>query len=174
MDGNTVSTNTIQTPYIQSVTLPSGSFKLASGFKRWVASVVDGIIQGVPIIILVISFAVLGDYLDQSTSTSDDLIGILVLLACCGLGFAVLGIMYFVNAYWPSINNGQTFGKKLLGIKVIDEYGNNPTFSKHFLRYTLHLVLANIIGPIAYVTIIFHDKKQAVYDLIVNTFVVEA
>lgn len=44
----------------------------------------------------------------------------------------VLGIIYF--GYIPFKMNGQTFGKKILKIKAVDEYGENPTFFKHCVR----------------------------------------
>jgi len=44
----------------------------------------------------------------------------------------IIGVIYFV--YMPYKMNGQTLGKKVLKIKAVNEYGENPTLMQHALR----------------------------------------
>ena len=44
----------------------------------------------------------------------------------------IIGILYF--ALLPFLWNGQTLGKRFLGIKAINEFGENPSFIKHLVR----------------------------------------
>ena len=60
----------------------------------------------------------------------------------------VLGTVYFVIIPWKW--NGQTLAKKLLKIKAINEYGENPTLWQHFVRgiqnWTAYFGIFMIIG----------------------------
>jgi len=44
----------------------------------------------------------------------------------------IVGILYY--AYVPWIKDGKTLGKSLMGVKVVDERGRNPSVLKHMLR----------------------------------------
>jgi uncharacterized RDD family membrane protein YckC len=44
----------------------------------------------------------------------------------------LLSIIYFV--YMPFKMEGQTLGKKLMKLKAVNEYGENPSFIQHFFR----------------------------------------
>ncbi len=44
----------------------------------------------------------------------------------------ILGVVYF--SFVPYKMNGQTLGKKFLGIKAINEFGENPSFVQHLIR----------------------------------------
>ena len=44
----------------------------------------------------------------------------------------LLGVIYF--SFIPYKWNGQTLGKKMLSIKAINEFGENPSFMQHLIR----------------------------------------
>ena len=110
----------------------------------------------------------------------------------------IIGILYF--ALLPFLWNGQTLGKKFLGIKAINEFGENPSFMKHFIRaiqnwgayvmfpitfviyinYVTYLVLATAIGLIPSIAIIIslimllsREDGKGLHDLIAGTNVVK-
>lgn len=146
--------------------------RLAGGFPRWVAALIDSLILGIPIAVICLSLFVAATVLADNPNTES--IGIImIILTFCLYVILILAGMFFYEIYWPANHNGQTFGKKFMKIKIIDENGQNPQLSKHFLRLLMKIVFANIIGPFAYITILFHEKKQALYDMVANTYVVE-
>ena len=110
----------------------------------------------------------------------------------------VIGILYF--ALLPFLWNGQTLGKKFLGIKAINEFGENPSFMKHFIRaiqnwgayvmfpitfviyvnYVTYLILSTAIGLIPNVAIVIslimllsREDGKGLHDLIAGTNVVK-
>jgi len=122
--------------------------------RRFIAALIDGII------ITVFSF----------------LVGIVLGLAGANaqgaLSYAVgllLGIGYYV--FYQS-SAGQTLGKKVLGIKVVDAQGNKPTAITFFLREIIGKAVSGIILGIGYLMVLWDGKKQALHDKIASTYVV--
>jgi len=78
------------------------------------------------------------------------------------------------------IQNGQTIGKKVLGIKIVDLNGDLPTIKKHLLpRYATYFLPAQVpvVGPyISAINIlfIFGKQKRCIHDYIAGTKVVES
>jgi uncharacterized RDD family membrane protein YckC len=77
-----------------------------------------------------------------------------------------LAILYILLA--DGLPGGQSFGKKALRMRVIDERtGRDCTFGKSFLRN----ILLAILGPIDWV-FIFGKKRQRLGDQVAGTIVV--
>jgi uncharacterized RDD family membrane protein YckC len=76
--------------------------------------------------------------------------------------------------------NGQTIGKKLLGIKVARKDGSRATLARiFFLRYLLNTLIGFIpvIGPLyglIDVLFIFGEPKRCCHDYIADTIVIRA
>ena len=69
--------------------------------------------------------------------------------------------------------NGQSWGKKILKIKVIKMDGMPATFSAYFLRWILRLVeVVVFLGSLATITIILNRKGQRLGDMAANTTVI--
>jgi len=69
--------------------------------------------------------------------------------------------------------NGQSWGKKILKIKVIKTDGTNITFSSYFLRWITGLIeVYAFLGSIATFAIIFSRKGQRLGDIAANTAVI--
>lgn len=69
--------------------------------------------------------------------------------------------------------NGQSWGKKILKIKVIKIDGTVTTFSSYFLRWIIRLVeILAMFGSLAMVTIILNRKGQRLGDIAANTTVI--
>lgn len=111
--------------------------------ERFVAAIIDAIILGivvaVPTILYLfkdglegmVDFMLGGTGFDGAGNIaySDEYYIFLAISTIIGL---VLSVLYFV--YMPYKMNGQTLGKKIMRIKAIDDFGNNPTFKQHFIR----------------------------------------
>ena len=105
--------------------------------------------------------------------------GIIVFTASLVLGFAsfgtglVLGLVapWLYEALMVASTNQATLGKMALGLKVTDANGQQLSFThatgRHFAKY-----LSGILLCAGYIIAAFTERKQALHDLIVNTYVV--
>lgn len=112
----------------------------------------------------------------------------------------IIGILYF--GLLPYKKNGQTWGKKILRIKAVDEYGENPTFIKHLIRaiqnWTVYIsvpflllmlivneeifiivfgLFGNVMNLVVFVSLILvfaREDGRGIHDLLANTMVVSA
>lgn len=69
--------------------------------------------------------------------------------------------------------DGQSWGKKILKIKVIKIDGTPATFSNYFLRWIFRLIeILAVAGSVAMITIILNRKGQRLGDIAANTTVI--
>jgi uncharacterized RDD family membrane protein YckC len=69
--------------------------------------------------------------------------------------------------------NGQSWGKKILKIRVVKMDGTPATFSSYFLRWILRLIeILVMFGSLATITIILNRKGQRIGDIAANTAVI--
>lgn len=66
--------------------------------------------------------------------------------------------IYFI--YLPS-KSGQTFGKKMVGIKVVNEQGKIPSISQFLLRETIGRFISVMFFSLGYLWILWDKKRQA-------------
>jgi uncharacterized RDD family membrane protein YckC len=81
--------------------------------------------------------------------------------------------VFFYTLLWEVFNQGQTPGKKLLGIRVVMKDGSVPTLSAYLLRWLLMFVdfyLFNFVGAL---TIMLTKNRQRVGDLAAGTLVIK-
>jgi uncharacterized RDD family membrane protein YckC len=134
--------------------------RYAGFWVRFVATLIDSILLG--LISGVLSFAL-------SFSLAEGANEIISLLAnIIGL---VISIGYYV-VYQQK--NGQTIGKKVMNIKVVDYNGKTPTMFSFFLREIIGKTISGLILFIGYFMVIWDKRKQALHDKIAGTFVVYA
>lgn len=71
-------------------------------------------------------------------------------------------ILYFV--VFQKFNNGQTLGKKIMGIKVVDESDNNPSIWKYLLRESfIYFMRIGCIIPILINVIALFITNELIY-----------
>lgn len=63
-----------------------------------------------------------------------------------------------------------TVGKKLLGIRVTDLYGNRISFGRATGRY-FGMILSGMICFIGFIMVAFTEKKQGLHDMLAGTLV---
>lgn len=146
----------------------SSDLELASRWSRLGASILDSIL----LILALMPFMYgLGwfDILLQGEEPS--------LLFSLGMG--VLGIIIFfaINIKFL-LSNGQTVGKKLVNIKIVDMYGARPILASHLLKRYLTYFVPNQVpyigGVFAFINVlfIFREDKRCIHDLLAGTQVV--
>ena len=165
-----MSDNIYQAPQSQVEVPVESDFVLASRGARFGASFIDGLI--LLLIIVPLGFLV-GFYqivFEQGVPTTAQNLT----MAVAGVGAFLLVNSYFLNL------NGQTIGKKIVGIKIVDLNGEKPAFAKLLgLRYVPQWIVSYIPfinTPLVLIDIlfIFRSDKRCVHDLIAGTQVVEA
>lgn len=138
-------------------------YKLASVGRRFGALVIDGIIVSFLTGLVTFPFGLwpFGN-LDWAHS-----------------GFSIVkysGVMFFVALVYYSLleagTSHATFGKKLLGIAVLDMDGQGLTLSKSLVRNLAKIVSGNLF-VLGFAFAFFTRKNQALHDLLGGTVVVD-
>ena len=154
-------------------------FKKVSG-ERIVAAILDsiivGIIAGIPMVIFLVieGFDLFMDfYVDGAgmVQTGDSYNLMTVISTVAGV---VVGVIYF--CYVPYKWNGQTLGKRVMNIKAIDEFGNNPTFKQHLIRGVQNWsgYVAIIMVPLLYVDMMLFSILTSTFTSVASLLVFAA
>jgi uncharacterized RDD family membrane protein YckC len=148
---------------------------LASWGSRLAAYLIDALILLVPVIVLTIIVVAAA----AGSDVAGWVTGIIGFLAYLVVGFL----------YWPLLmaregpHNGQTFGKQMLGIRVVRDGGERMSFGWAALREIVVKgfavgVAASIIPFIPWFLNFFwplwDDQNRALHDMVVSTHVVQA
>ncbi len=141
---------------------------LASRWSRFWASLVDGLIMAlitIPVMYFTGGFETIDDKLVEQSFLYTTLI-------------ASLGLIIFILVnYRLLINNGQTIGKKLLKIKIVNLDNNLPTKDILLTRYLVYFIPSYIpvIGSwlsIINILTIFGKEKRCIHDYVAKTRVI--
>jgi len=98
------------------------------------------------------------------------------LLSSEGVGaiFIVIGLtMLFYDLVCETFFNGQSFGKRVMKIRVISLDGSRPKFSQYLLRWLFRLIDFSLTSYLAgMVTIIVSKNGQRIGDLVAGTIII--
>jgi uncharacterized RDD family membrane protein YckC len=145
---------------------------LASRGSRLGASLLDGVVVMVPVLLSMLLLVFVG----QAMGLDQDTVPILMFTT---LGLILLAIL--VVQFYLLSRDGQTIGKKCLGIRIVKaETGLNGGFKTNALmRSILPYLIGNIpgVGPIfslVDVLFIFREDQRCIHDLMAGTCVIKA
>ncbi|HKI24365.1 MAG TPA: RDD family protein [Gaiellaceae bacterium] len=136
--------------------------------RRVGAYLLDTLVLVVPLIVIVIIALAAGNPEDEDDNS----------WAAIGIAYLLTLLLPFV--YYTAMHgraNGQTLGKKWLGIAVKeDSAGGSIGYGRAFGRYAIIFVLALFILPILldYLWPLWDRKNQALHDKVVGSVVVRA
>lgn len=161
--------------HVSDVASGEGDAAPASRAVRFGAAIIDGLIStavALPVIIAAFSAGAMAD----PTAVFDPA----VLFGVSGLISLVAGVALIVVTIMLVHRNGQTIGKKLVGIKVVRSDGSRASLGRIFwLRNVVNTIpsLIPLVGNF-YVLVdhlfIFTEKRQCLHDKIADTIVVTA
>ena len=145
-------------------------YSLASRWSRLGASIVDGLIMGV-LLIPVMYYSGGFDGLSDEPPTQPSFVYQLII--------ALIGFSFYCVINWKDLKlNGQTIGKKSLGIKVVHVDGSQPSvWALVFKRYAFFMfipylpLIGGVINMIS-MLMIFGKKKRALHDRVAKTKVI--
>ncbi|WP_020410172.1 RDD family protein [Hahella ganghwensis] len=145
----------------------SGEDELASRWKRLGAAIVDGIVMSLitlPVMYLTGGFDGLSTGQEPSIAYS--------------LGMGLFGIVVFIaiNARWL-VKYGQTVGKKVAGIKIVELSGDLPSPKTLLVRYAVYIIpgqvpLVGQLFSLINILFIFGKQKRCVHDYAAGTKVI--
>lgn len=162
--------NVYSTPQAQLVDQVDDSEKpLASRWARLGASIIDSIIV---MVVLVPVMYFTGGFDGMMEGSQPGFVYMF------GMGILNLVVFFAIN-YRTLIANGQSIGKKVLEIKIVDLNGNVPVFQPQLLiRYAVFVLPGQIpvvgtIFSLVNVLFIFGKEKRCIHDLAAKTRVVK-
>jgi uncharacterized RDD family membrane protein YckC len=150
----------------------------AGFWMRFVAYIIDSLVIGfiefvivLPILgILGFSSAIFTSFSELEDGNFEYLLPILA-SALTGIWLTVLLITWFYYALLESGPRQGTVGKMVLNIVVTDNEGGRINFAKASLRF-FSKIISGVFLMIGYIMAGFTPKKQALHDIIANTYVV--
>jgi len=134
----------------------------AGFWLRFGAYIIDQII--ISVLYFFVALFVFGT---ESLNPNDPSTRIDILLSRLGL----LLTTWLYYAIQESSSRRATFGKRLLGLAVVDMDGQRIGFIRASIRYFAQ-ILSGLICGIGYLMAGFTEKKQALHDMIAGTYVV--
>jgi len=149
----------------------TGEVIYAGFWRRVAAYLVDTMLVGVVSQVLGGAIGFIGGMMMAASPNQDELsVGqILVML----LSFVVsLGLGIFYYAWFHSSQNAATPGKLLVGIKVVRPNGERISFLRGIGR-SFASYLSGFFFCIGYIMAAFTDRKQALHDMLCDTWVVD-
>lgn len=138
----------------------SPEFGYGGFWRRYVAAVIDGIIVGVVTSPFGMTFnqTVTNGTSTTSESSSNSIVPFII-------SFAYI-IFFLVK------QNGQTIGKKIMGLRVVKEDGQPVDLATAVTRYFSYLLSAAVLC-LGLISAAFNPKKQGWHDKIANTYVIK-
>ena len=144
----------------------SGKITTLAGFwRRFVASILDGIIVGIfaVLIFFVFGFSAFTDLLNHYNAAGS--ISRLILAGILAFAVQWLYFALFESGGWQA-----TLGKKAMGLKVTDMRSQRISFGRATGRFFAK-ILSGLSFLIGYLMAGFTAKKQALHDVIAETLV---
>ena len=135
-------------------------------WKRLFAYIIDWLIL---LVIAMLVFIGLGFFMAGSGIDIDDEATMLRLEAQANLASFVIAWLYY--ALLESSSRQATFGKSILGMKVVDNQGQRIGFIRASVRF-LAKILSALLLFIGFVMIAFTERKQGLHDLIAGTLII--
>jgi uncharacterized RDD family membrane protein YckC len=152
---------TVETPENIELRLPLAGFG-----PRFLALVVDSLLQGVGVI-LVVALAVALAIAISPNGEGGALLMLIIMLG--GIVLVLLGYFVIFEVIW----NGQTPGKRLTGIRVVKRGGLPLTFTDSLLRNLVRLAdYLPSYGLIGLVSFFATRNQQRLGDLVADTVVI--
>ena len=133
------------------------------------------LLDSLPLVVLAILAAIALPATQNANGQGISPIGMVILVAMV-VGMIAFAIYQLVQLH----RSGQTFGKKVLGIRIVRNDGTRASLGRILgLRYFVPGMLGGIplVGPLFTLLdslFIFGDAKRCIHDLIADTIVVDA
>lgn len=150
--------------------------RVAGFWRRLAAAAVDVLVlSSVFLILMVLSSLVLRHPLPRLGQLGPDYVVDMAVNggALAEAGLALLAILGFLYFFLFTALRGQTMGKHLLAIRVIDAFGQRPSLWRSMLRTLAYVPSLALLG-LGVLWIGFDREKRGLHDWIADTYVVKS
>ena len=128
--------------------------------RRFVAMMIDGLIVVFVSFILALLIGMVDVFLGGGVLPWNLIITIVMLL---------FSVFYFTGKWVQT--SGQTLGKLMLSIKVVNIDGSSLTFGNLFLRY-IGYILSGAVASLGFFWVAIDKKRRGWHDILAKTFVI--
>ncbi|MBL8513287.1 MAG: RDD family protein [Betaproteobacteria bacterium] len=149
--------------------IPAGEMELAGRGTRLVAAIIDGIIM---MVTAIATAMVLGINLFSATAQPS-------FMAQAGLGLA--NIVWYLVINWNFLSkNGQSVGKKVMGVKIVRTDGTKADVQRIVGLRLVPIWVVSIIPVVGTLValvdclLIFRESRKCLHDNIADTIVIKA
>ena len=87
-------------------------------------------------------------------------------------GWVIMLLLALTNFVIFPMFSGQSIGKMLTGIRIVQKDGSPPTFLQLLLRHTIGYFLTALTGGLGFLFSALNEKGRALQDLIGGTVVI--
>ncbi len=91
-------------------------------------------------------------------------------------GLILFGLLsplaWFLYSVLPLARSGSTLGKEIMGIRVVNREGRNPSLLQAFLRESAGRWLNAMVLNLGLLFLFWDQDRQALHDMVAETFVV--
>lgn len=159
---------------VRDIASNDGKQALAGLGARLGAAILDALSVALFVYLPILLFA------GSDTLLANGEINYMVLLQKAGISGGIGSLLLIAITIYLVKKNGQTIGKKLLGIKVVRTDGSPATLGRIFWLRNVPLWLVSLIPVVGSVVslvdslVIFRASRQCLHDQIAGTIVIEA
>ena len=137
-------------------------YETASFLLRFVAWLIDTSVLGIFFVILIYILVSFGVFNTNSNQVYTILVGVIFV------------IRYLYSLIIEVITNGQSIGKKIVGIMVIKLNGNSLNTSDYLIRWAYRTIdFGMTFFSVGTISILMSEKNQRLGDMIANTTVIK-
>ena len=138
--------------------------------SRIVAIIIDLIILSLVVVIIALPLGLLAGLSAIGNPTQ-----LFAARSAFFVAFMVLNVLVWLLYFtYFEGTSGQTLGKKIMGIKVVKENGDQPSFMDALIRTILRIIDGIAFYLVGFIVILVSEKKQRLGDMAAGTIVVEA
>jgi uncharacterized RDD family membrane protein YckC len=141
---------------------------LAEWLPRVGASLIDSLVQSVPFIVGYVAFIANVFSRSELENNAPSLWAVLVFLAGMAISFG----LWLWNRVFRQGRTGQSVGKSVLKIRLIDGASNQPVGAAKSLGRELLSMVFGYVPLLDSLWPLWDDKKQTLHDKVLNTYVV--
>ena len=142
-------------------------------FRRAIALIIDVIIVSLPAMFVFAPMVALQTVVLQATPSSSTVQTSLLGATIFSWQLVTLVLAWLYFACWESGAKQSTWGKRIMGIKVVGEDGGRIGFGRATARFFCKSILSPIFFQIGFIMAAFTNRKRALHDMIAETYVVK-
>lgn len=149
--------------------VPTSGLPLAGIWPRFAALMIDQFILTIPFVILIVGTVFVTTGFGDAPPKNED-----AALLGCSFAIEILAFLVVFLLYEPlmTARDGQTLGKKAMGIRIVMADGRPMTTGQAWGRSLIRMVIAMVSPLVDDLPACFTAEKTALHDMVIGTRVI--